>query len=88
MNPIFIIGAPRSGTNILRDTLTSNKKFVTWDCDEINYIWRYNSIFKKSDELKVKNITLKKRNYIRSRFKNIISKAKAKTNSKNQKKTR
>ena len=82
MKPIFIIGAPRSGTNILRDTLTSNKNFVTWDCDEINYIWRYKSIFKKSDELKVKDITLKKRKYIRSQFEKIISNAKP--NSKNE----
>ena len=80
MKPIFIIGAPRSGTNILRDTLTSNKNFVTWDCDEINYIWRYKSIFKKSDELKVKDITSEKRNYIRSQFENINNKSK--TNSK------
>lgn len=39
-NPLIIIGAGRSGTNILRDLLTSLPGVGTWPCDEINYIWR------------------------------------------------
>lgn len=39
--PTIIIGAPRSGTNILRDTLCRMPGFATWDCDEINPIWRH-----------------------------------------------
>ncbi|MGE0233016.1 MAG: sulfotransferase [Flavobacteriaceae bacterium] len=38
---IIIIGAGRSGTNILRDTLTSVPGWETWPCDEINLIWRH-----------------------------------------------
>ena len=41
MNEIVIIGAPRSGTNMLRDILTSLDGICTWPCDEINYIWRH-----------------------------------------------
>ena len=41
MIPIIIIGAPRSGTNILRNTLTTFFEIGTWDCDEIPYIWLY-----------------------------------------------
>ena len=40
--PVIIIGAGRSGTNMLRDILTSEDAFITWPCDEINYIWRHN----------------------------------------------
>lgn len=39
--PIIIIGAPRSGTNMLRDILTRIPNVGTWPCDEINYIWRH-----------------------------------------------
>ena len=42
--PIIIVGAPRSGTNILRDTLCRMPDFATWDCDEINPIWRHGHI--------------------------------------------
>ena len=38
---VVIIGAPRSGTNMLRDVLTSLPGFATWPCDEINLIWRH-----------------------------------------------
>jgi len=34
---IIIVGAPRSGTNMLRDVLTSFDGVCTWPCDEINY---------------------------------------------------
>ena len=44
INPIIIIGAPRSGTNILRDTISSFNEVGTWDCDEIPYIWLYGSV--------------------------------------------
>ena len=39
--PLIIIGAARSGTNILRNCLTNISGFSTWPCDEINYIWRH-----------------------------------------------
>ncbi len=71
MKPLIILGAPRSGTNILRNTICSSKSFLTWDCDEINYIWRYGSCFKNNDELKVSDLTYNKINYIRNCFKNI-----------------
>jgi len=47
---ILIIGAPRSGTNMLRDILTSLPGLGTWPCDEINYIWRHGNIRFPSDE--------------------------------------
>ena len=64
MKPLIILGAPRSGTNILRDTFCTSKSFVTWDCDEINYIWRIGSAFKSSDELKKDELNSYKKNYI------------------------
>ena len=38
---VFIIGAARSGTNMLRDVVSSLEPVITWDCDEINPIWRH-----------------------------------------------
>ena len=51
--PLIIIGAGRSGTNILRDTLTSLSGFETWPCDEINPIWRHGNLFWPDDEIPV-----------------------------------
>ena len=34
--PVVIIGAPRSGTNMLRDVLVGVGGYATWPCDEIN----------------------------------------------------
>jgi len=48
--PIIIIGAPRSGTNMLRDVLASLPGLATWPCDEINYIWRHGNVRYPSDE--------------------------------------
>lgn len=48
---VIIIGAPRSGTNMLRDVLTSLPGFTTWPCDEINLIWRHGNRKSESDEL-------------------------------------
>lgn len=40
MSPVIIVGAPRSGTNALRDALSSFEAFTTWPCDELNALWR------------------------------------------------
>nr|WP_205599787.1 sulfotransferase [Arhodomonas sp. KWT] len=47
---VIIIGAPRSGTNMLRDVLCSLEGVATWPCDEINYIWRHGNVRYGSDE--------------------------------------
>lgn len=48
--PVLIIGAPRSGTNMLRDVLTRLPGVGTWPCDEINYIWRHGNVRYATDE--------------------------------------
>ncbi len=47
---LIIIGAPRSGTNMLRDVLCSFDGFGTWPCDEINYVWRHRNARWPTDE--------------------------------------
>ena len=71
MEILIIIGAPRSGTNILRDTICNSQDFITWDCDEINYIWRYGSCLKKSDELKTNQLKNFQKQYIRNKFREL-----------------
>ena len=48
--PVIIIGAARSGTNMLRDILEKIPTFGTWDCDEINPIWRHGNLNHPHDE--------------------------------------
>lgn len=48
--PVVILGAGRSGTNMLRDVLCRLPGFGTWPCDEINYIWRHGNMRVPHDE--------------------------------------
>ena len=65
---IFIIGAPRSGTNMLRDILGQLDGMGTWPCDEINYIFRHGNLGKVSDVFTPKDVTDKNRRYITGQF--------------------
>ena len=49
--PVIVIGAARSGTNMLRDLLTRHSQVSTWPCDEINYLWRVGNASFPTDEL-------------------------------------
>jgi hypothetical protein len=53
--PLIIIGAARSGTNILRDVLTRMPGVGTWPCDEINTIWRHGNARLTTDEFEPEN---------------------------------
>ena len=66
--PIIMIGAGRSGTNILRDTLVSVAGWTTWDCDEINLIWRHGNIDHPDDAFDAAMASPRIRAYIRRQF--------------------
>lgn len=68
LTPVIILGAGRSGTNILRDCLTSLPGFGTWPCDEINYIWRHGNVRYSSDEFIPDMAKPKVQRYIRRQF--------------------
>ena len=70
-NNVIIIGAPRSGTNMLRDVLTSFDGIGTWPCDEINYIWRHGNVRYPSDEIPADRATPTVSRYIQGRFEAI-----------------
>jgi LPS sulfotransferase NodH len=72
---IVILGAGRSGTNILRDCLTELQEFATWPCDEIQPIWRYRNGHHPNDELPTILATPKVINYINGAFNSIWSKS-------------
>lgn len=65
---VVIVGAPRSGTNMLRDVLTSLPGVTTWPCDEINLIWRHGNRAAPSDELTAGDARPEVRRYLRARF--------------------
>lgn len=69
--PLIIVGAPRSGTNMLRDALTEASGVATWPCDEINYIWRHGNLRYPSDELPSDLARPRVQGYIRRRFDRI-----------------
>lgn len=74
--PVIIIGAGRSGTNMLRDILTKLPHSGTWPCDEINYIWRHGNIRVPHDEFTKIHATARVQSYIRNQFDKIARKYK------------
>lgn len=75
--PILILGAPRSGTNILRDCLSIHPSITTWDCDEINAVWKYQN-YEKHDDLKIDDLTPEISDFIRSKFSRLANRSKSK----------
>ena len=65
IQPIIIIGSPRSGTNLLRNTLVEFNKVCTWPFDEINFMWMKGHKINRDDELKVEDLSQKKINYLK-----------------------
>ncbi len=65
---VIIIGAPRSGTNMLRDVLCALPGVDTWPCDEINYIWRHGNMHSASDEFTADMATPKVRDFINKKI--------------------
>lgn len=65
---IVIIGAPRSGTNMLRDLMARLDGAGTWPCDEINAIWRHGNVGYPSDALTPDLARPEVRRYINGRF--------------------
>ncbi|MEL7430325.1 MAG: sulfotransferase [Pseudomonadota bacterium] len=72
--PIIIIGAGRSGTNVLRDCLTAANGLVTWPCDEINLIWRHGNLRHPTDVFGAAQANASVRHYIQSAFDQICRK--------------
>jgi len=72
--PIIIIGAPRSGTNMLRDILCEFKGVGTWPCDEINYIWRHGNMSLETDQFNKSLVTPKIKKYINKKFNQLAQK--------------
>jgi hypothetical protein len=66
--PVVIIGAPRSGTNILRDVLARHPECDTWPCDEINYVWRHGNRGMPTDEFTAAHAGPGVRRFIRKAF--------------------
>jgi len=70
-SPIIIIGAGRSGTNMLRNVLTELSGLGTWPCDEINYIWRHGNAHFPNDEFSPAMASSRVKNYVRKAFESI-----------------
>lgn len=78
-NVVIIVGAPRSGTNMLRDVLTSLDGFATWPCDEINLMWKHGNLDVPHDELTPAHARSEVKQYLREQFQRVRRKYKAHT---------
>lgn len=69
--PVIILGAPRTGTNMLRDVLTSLPGFATWPCDEINALWKHGNISRTTDDLRSDDVRSGGARFMDRRFADI-----------------
>lgn len=76
IQPVVIIGAGRSGTNMFRDLLIRFDDLGTWPCDEINYIWRYGNARYPTDALPPDLVRPSVVRYIQSQFEWVANKYK------------
>lgn len=67
----IIVGAPRSGTNMLRDVLTSLDGFATWPCDEINMMWKHGNLDVPHDELTPAHARPEVASHLRKQFQKL-----------------
>lgn len=65
---VIIVGAPRSGTNMLRDVLTKLPRIGTWHCDEINLLWKHGNLDVEHDELRPEHARPAVKRYLRGAF--------------------
>ena len=65
---VIIVGAGRSGTNMLRDLMVQLDPLVTWPCDEINYIWRHGNRAFPTDEFTREMADPSTAKFIRNKF--------------------
>ena len=79
IKPIIILGAGRSGTKFLRDTLLYSEEVCAVPYD-INYIWRYGNEKLTHDELNPDLITPKISQYIRNTILKLATKQKSDAN--------
>jgi hypothetical protein len=70
---ILIIGAPRSGTNMLRDLMVRLDRVGTWPCDEINHVWRHGNIRHPTDVLTPELARPEVKRYINERFSRLAN---------------
>jgi hypothetical protein len=68
---LVIVGAPRSGTNALRDAICSIPGFVTFPCDEINYAWKHSNRSYPYDDLRLDQVTSTVQSFIRRLFSDL-----------------
>jgi len=65
---VIIVGAPRSGTNMLRDVLTSADGVTTWPCDEINAVWKHGNMDIPHDEIPPERATAQTKAFLSRQF--------------------
>ena len=70
----FVIGAPRSGTNMLRDFLCNHPDLFTFDCDETPYIWRVGNQLSEDDYVNLDGYSAQFSSYMKAIFLNYINK--------------
>jgi len=71
--PVVVIGAARSGTNMLRDILTSLPGIDTWPCDEIPFIWRHGNRGHAHDEFTPRMARNDVVDFVRKSFRNTAN---------------
>lgn len=74
LKPVFIIGAGRSGTKFLRDTLAASPEVARVPYD-VGYIWRYGNEGLSHDEIDVQGVSEKSIKWMRRKIPQMIDRS-------------
>lgn len=74
---IIVIGAPRSGTNMLRDAMCRLDGFATWPCDEINPLWKHGHLGYSYDDLTADSVSTRLSQFMNRKFESMACAQKA-----------
>lgn len=78
LQPVFLLGAGRSGTKFLRDILGESSSVLVIPYD-VGYVWRYGNEEIQHDEFQPEILTQLIKTYIRNTLPNLIEKKSTKT---------
>lgn len=70
---IIVIGAPRSGTNMLRDAMCALDGFATWPCDEINSMWKHGHLRYSYDDLAAELASTRLSRFVNRKFERLAA---------------
>jgi len=71
--PVIIISVFRSGSNLVKDIISSIPGYCTWPAENINFIWRHGNVLSAHDELGANDANESAKKFIHKEFDKMLT---------------